>query len=199
VGTCCKPDSKILCPADYEAPLRTWNLRDACCAGADASSKNLKQRIKKNTEDWRDLFPDSNGITADYDRMWKNWLGSAQYNQSDFRWHAQTHGGADCAKAAIDVNICHPRRRGGERQWNGTMSRGSSLPVGSGRKKRALVQTGDVVGDEARGAEAMVEDFDLDLATVGVAGKRKLDAEFRGAIETVGIVGKEDIGNVAAD
>src|SRR5882762_300289 len=66
-------------------------------------------------------------------------------------------------------------------------------------EKRALVEAGDVIGDEARGAEAMVEDFDLNLSAVGVAGEGKLDAEFGGAIEGVGIVGKEKIGHVAAD
>jgi hypothetical protein len=43
-------------------------------------------------------------------------------------------------------------------------------------EKGALVEAGDVVGDEARRAEAMVEDFDLDLSAVGVAGEGKLDA-----------------------
>ena len=59
----------------------------------------------------------------------------------------------------------------------GTGSRG-------GGEQRALVESGDVIGDEAGGAEAMIEDFHLDLAAVGVAGERKLNAEFRGAIET---------------
>src|SRR6266404_8837815 len=76
--------------------------------------------------------------------------------------------------------------------------RGSALVDGC-REKRALVEAGDVIGDEARGAEAMVEDFHLDLAAVGVPGERKLDAKLRGAIEAVRIVRKKDIGHVAAD
>ena len=34
----------------------------------------------------------------------------------------------------------------------------------------------------------MVEDFDLDLAAVGVTRKGKLDAEFGGAIKGIGVV-----------
>ena len=45
----------------------------------------------------------------------------------------------------------------------------------------------------------MVEDLDLDLSAVGVASERKLDAEFGGAIEGVGIVRKEDVGHIAPD
>src|SRR6266852_2999382 len=66
-------------------------------------------------------------------------------------------------------------------------------------EKRALVKAGDVIGDEASGAEAMIKDFHLDLAAVGVAGERKLDAKFRGAIETIRIVRKKNIDHVAAD
>src|SRR5437899_11560617 len=76
--------------------------------------------------------------------------------------------------------------------------RGSALVDGC-REKRALVEAGDIIGDETRGAEAMIEDFHLDLAAVGVAGERKLDAKFRGAIETIRIVRKKNIGHVAAD
>src|SRR5437879_7638160 len=66
-------------------------------------------------------------------------------------------------------------------------------------KERALVEAGDIVGDEARGAEAMVENFHLNLAAVGVAGERKLDAQLRGTIKTIWIVRKKNIGHVAAD
>src|SRR5712664_3486260 len=66
-------------------------------------------------------------------------------------------------------------------------------------KERALVEAGDIVGDESRGAEAMVENFHLDLAAVGVAGEGKLDAELGCAIEGIGIVREENVGHVAAD
>src|SRR5256884_5340079 len=45
----------------------------------------------------------------------------------------------------------------------------------------------------------MVEDFDLDLSSMGVTGKGKLDTEFGGAIEGVGIVREENVGHIAAD
>ena len=57
-----------------------------------------------------------------------------------------------------------------------------SAGVGGRGEERAGVAAGDVIADEARGTEAMIENFDLDLAAVGVAGERKLDAEFGGAI-----------------
>src|SRR5690242_21681868 len=44
----------------------------------------------------------------------------------------------------------------------------------------------------------MVENFHLNLAAVGVSGKRQLDAHLGGAIEGVGIVRKENIGHVAS-
>ena len=47
----------------------------------------------------------------------------------------------------------------------------SSAFIRGGRKKQALIKTGDVVGNEARGAQAMVENLDLDLSSVGVTGK----------------------------
>src|SRR5260370_23444806 len=71
--------------------------------------------------------------------------------------------------------------------------------IESGREERALVKAGDVVGDESRGAQAMVEDFDRNLAAVGVTGEGKLDGEFGGAIERVGIVRKQNVRHVAAN
>ena len=67
-----------------------------------------------------------------------------------------------------------------------------------GHEQRPVVEAGDVIGDEARGAEADVKDFDLNLAAVVVAGELKLHAQFRGAIEGVRIVRQETIGHVAA-
>ena len=73
-------------------------------------------------------------------------------------------------------------------------------PVICGRhRKRPEVRTGDVIGNKARGAETMVEDFDLNLAAMSVAGKRELDAELGGPIESVGIVREKDVGHVAAN
>src|SRR5260370_7058356 len=45
----------------------------------------------------------------------------------------------------------------------------------------------------------LVEDFDLDLPSVGVPGERKFDAELGRAIERIRIVGKKNVGHVAAD
>ena len=45
----------------------------------------------------------------------------------------------------------------------------------------------------------MVENFHLNLSAMGMAGKREFDAHFRGAIEGIGIVRKENVGDVAAD
>src|SRR5882672_1914277 len=73
------------------------------------------------------------------------------------------------------------------------------LVTGCGAKERALVEAGDVIGDEARGAEAVVENLHLNLAAVRVASERKLDAKLGGAIKTVRIVRKKNIGHVAAD
>src|SRR5205823_5077371 len=58
------------------------------------------------------------------------------------------------------------------------------------------VETGYVIADESRGAEAAIQDFHLNLAAVGVASKGKLDAEFGGAIERIRVVGKKNIGHV---
>src|SRR5258708_21062992 len=67
------------------------------------------------------------------------------------------------------------------------------------REKRALGKAGDLVRNKARGAEAMVENFRLDLGGVGVGGEGKLDAEVGCAIEGIGIVREENVGHVAAD
>jgi len=48
--------------------------------------------------------------------------------------------------------------------------RGSAFIDGCS-EKRALVETGDVISDETRGAEAMIEDFHLDLAAVSVPAR----------------------------
>src|SRR6266513_1829764 len=91
----------------------------------------------------------------------------------------------------------HGRRRRGEERRAECPSHGSvrsSAFIRGGRKKQTLIKTGDVVGNEARGAQAMVENLNLDLSSVGVTGKRKLDAEFGGAIERIWIVGQRMFG-----
>src|SRR5712691_10277333 len=62
-----------------------------------------------------------------------------------------------------------------------------------------LVKAGDKRRKKARGAEAVVEDFDLDLTAVGVPGELEFDPQFGGARKGIGIVGKKDVGHIAAD
>src|SRR5258708_17667288 len=88
-------------------------------------------------------------------------------------------------------------QRGAERRGGGSVRSGAF--IGSGGEERTLVKAGDVVGDEARGAETMVEDFDLDLSAMGMTGERKFDAELGGAIESIGIVREENVRHVAAN
>src|SRR5712692_3982525 len=129
-------------------------------------------------------------------------LGGAKDDEADFGRDAQAYWSADSTQAAVDVDMRHGRRSGGEERGaerpSGGRVRGSAF-IGSGGEQGALVEAGDVVGDEARGAQAMVEDFDLDLSAMGVAGERKFDAEFGGAIESIGIVREENVRHVAAD
>src|SRR5713101_4431214 len=129
-------------------------------------------------------------------------LGGAKDDEADFGRDAQAYWSADRTQAAVDVDMRHGRRSGGEERGaerpSGGRVRGSAF-IGSGGEQGALVEAGDVVGDEARGAQAMVEDFDLDLSAMGVAGERKFDAEFGGAIESIGIVREENVRHVAAD
>src|SRR6266702_3490818 len=67
------------------------------------------------------------------------------------------------------------------------------------REEPGAEEASDVVGNEARGAETMVENLHLDLAAVSVTRERKLDAQLGGAMERIGIVGEENVGHVAAD
>src|SRR5882724_7883765 len=126
----------------------------------------------------------------------KRRLDAAKDEQRDFRRHAKADGSADGAESAIHVDAGHGRRMHGHRRL--VTGRGSAF-IERSRKKGALVQAGDVIGDKTRGAEAVIEDFHLDLAAVGVAGERELNAEFRGAIETIRIVRKKNVGHVATD
>ena len=58
------------------------------------------------------------------------------------------------------------------------MRQGGDFIVGElrGCEPRAPIQAGDIRREELRGAPTVVEDFDADLAAVGVACERKLDA-----------------------
>lgn len=45
----------------------------------------------------------------------------------------------------------------------------------------------------------MIENFDLDLTAVGVAGEAQFDAQLRGAVKRIRIVGQENVGHIAAN
>src|SRR5437899_10913664 len=96
----------------------------------------------------------------------------------------------------------HRRRRRGQEQGakgsSGERIRGRAIGGGR-RKKRTLVKARDVVGNEARGTEAVVKDLHLNLATVSMSGQRKLDAEFCSATDSVWMVREAHIGRIAAD
>src|SRR5258708_25511767 len=128
-------------------------------------------------------------------------LGSAEDNQADFRRDAQAHWGADGPKASVHVDVSHGDGSGGEERWAespGDGSVGSSAFIGSRSEKRALIKAGVEVGDKARGAQGMVEDFALDLSTGGVAGGGKSDAQPCGAFEGFGLGLKRMLGQSAA-
>src|ERR1700730_15837550 len=95
-------------------------------------------------------------------------LCAAKDEERNFRRDAEADGSANGAKSTIDVE--HRCGRLPNQRWvNGPRTH---QHFASGRKERALVEAGDVVGNETRGGEAMVEDFDLDLSTVRVACER---------------------------
>src|SRR5713101_2374730 len=182
--------------------LRTRNLHKMVVKSGQSSSKNLNPSIEIDTEQWRNLFPDSSGAGDGVGQPGEDQLGGAKDDQADFGRYAEAYWSADGAESAVHVDVRHGRRRRGEERRAERQSGGgvrSGAFIGGGREERALVRTSDVVGDEARGAEAMVENFDLDLSAVGVASEGKFDAEFGGSIESIGIVREENVGHVAAD
>jgi hypothetical protein len=121
--------------------------------------------------------------------------GAAQDDEGYLRGNAQANWGTDGAQASIDVEA-----RGLRLRICCEDIGGSTHQDFFGRLvQRPLEQAGDIVGDESRGRETVIENFHLDLAAVRVAGERQLDAEFRGAVETVGIVGKENVRDIAPD
>src|ERR1700745_1157605 len=129
-------------------------------------------------------------------------LGGAQRNQRDFRWDAEAHGGSDGAESAIDIE--HGERRLGVAESRRVVA-GQAVPIFKravirrGHRERPEVRTGNVIGDEASGTEAMIEDFPLDLAAMRMAGERQLYAQLRGAIKRVGIVRKQNIRHVSTN
>src|SRR5438552_16844859 len=129
-------------------------------------------------------------------------LGAAKDDETDLGRHTETYGSADRAQDAIYVHVGHRVGGQGKERWVGRPSSGSvrSSPfIGSRCEERSLVEAGDIVGDKARGAQAMVEDFDLYLSAVGMTCKGKLDAQFSSPIEGIGIVREENVDHIAAD
>src|SRR6185312_10842781 len=77
---------------------------------------------------------------------------------------------------------------------------GLSLDVNLERRleQRPLEQSRNVIRDESRGRQTVIENFHLDLPAVRVPRERKFDAEFGSAIETVGIVRQHNVGDIPA-
>src|SRR5579859_848986 len=110
-------------------------------------------------------------------------LHAAEDDVGDFGWGAEANWRAYRTEAAVYVE-------GGEAVGGvGHELDGFAHALGLvGHEQRPVIEAGDVIGDEARRAEADIENFYLHLAAVGVPGERKFDAQFRGAIESVRIV-----------
>ena len=126
-------------------------------------------------------------------------LCAAQRDQRDFRGDAESNGGADGAESAIDVEYGKRRLRmtGGRRAVvRRIVCILERTIIGRGHGERAEVGAGNVVGDKTRRAQAVVKDFDLDLAAVSVTGQRQLDAKLRSAIKRVRIVREQDVRHV---
>src|SRR5260221_9367426 len=117
-------------------------------------------------------------------------LDAGEDDVGDFGWGAEAGWGAYRADAAVYVE-------GGKAVGGvGHELDGFAHALGLvGHEERAVIEAGNVIGDEAGGAEADVENFDLYLAAVGVAGERKFNAQFRGAIESVRIVRQKNVGH----
>src|SRR5258707_11637801 len=141
----------------------------------------------KDLEDVRPKAPASEG------GRYRDRSDAAEDDVGDFRRGAEADWGAYRADAAVYVE-------GGEAVGGvGHELDGFALALWLiGHEQRAAIEAGDVIGDEARGAEADVQDFHLHLAAVGVACERKFNAQFRGAIEGVRIVRPKNVGHVSA-
>src|SRR5258708_6885125 len=104
----------------------------------------------------------------------KRGLSAAEDDETDFGRHAEAYGSADRAQATVHVDMHHGGRlrsegRRAERSSGARVRSGTFIE--SRREERALIKAGDVVGDESRGAQAMVEDFDLYLTAMGMTGE----------------------------
>src|SRR6266446_8710502 len=111
-------------------------------------------------------------------------LRASEREQRDLRRNPKAHRSADGAEPAIHIESGKRRLRlAGYRGVIGcavVYVFDGANPV-RGHGQRSEVRPGDVIGDEARGAQTMVQDFDLDLPAMGVTGERKLDAQLSGA------------------
>jgi len=96
---------------------------------------------------------------------------------------SQPCGNANRAQATIHV-------KGGFR----CAIRGSVVRV-----QRQLIETCDERSNETGRTPAVVDDFDLHLSAVRVAGEAQFDAKFGCPPEAVGIVRKKNVGNVVPD
>lgn len=128
--------------------------------------------LTRNTKGWiSELlyrhFPGSS-IHERFEKRKADELCAAKEDQADLRRYAQTYWSADGAKAAVHVDARH--RRGFWSEFPGRNNRTCAL-IGGRRKHGALIEAGDVIADEARGTEAVIQNFHLNLPAVGVAGK----------------------------
>src|SRR5690348_4760574 len=62
-----------------------------------------------------------------------------------------------------------------------------------------MVQASGEGCNESSGRVPTVEDFDGDLAAMGVSGEAEFNAQFGGPVEAVGIVREQDVGDVTTD
>src|SRR6185437_13019073 len=121
-------------------------------------------------------------------------LAAAKDDQRNLGRHAEANRSAYGAQAAIDVETRCVRSRVGA----GLV--GLSLDVNLVRRleQRPLEQSRNVIRDEPRRRQTVIENFHLDLPAVRVPRERKFDAEFGSAIETVGIVRQQNVRDVPA-
>src|SRR5215467_4178777 len=103
--------------------------------------------------------------------------GAAQYQQGNFRRYAQPHRRTHGSETAVHID-CRMR----------ALQRGSMQKLlrryGPGRSEKwPHVQAGDIVGDEPRRAQTVIENLHLNLPAMGVHRKRKLHAQLRSAVK----------------
>src|SRR5215467_15848525 len=143
-------------------------------------------RIEKDpTQAPGDQFPDGalpcSGGSHDKDdhdvRRCAEPLGATQNEKRDLRRNTEANGSAHRAETSVHV-------KGGvralQRRSVKKLLRSDSL---CRSEQWPHIEASDIVGDKSRRAEAMIENLDLHLAAVRVAGQGKFDAEFRRAIE----------------